>query len=139
MSMKPGATTSPVASNTSAFSSDANFPDAPISLMASPSSNTSIAASVLEAGSSTRPFLIRSILRILLRRNFVCGAAIVLNWMLERRVGTVFGGASHEQVQNRHAHGHTVRNLFQHARLRPVSNIRGYFDAAIYRSRMKHD
>ena len=45
--------------------SPANFPGAPTSFTNSPSSRTSSAASVFDAGSITRPFLISSMLRVL--------------------------------------------------------------------------
>src|SRR5437899_12081782 len=59
MSMKPGATTRPEASNTSAL---ARPRPAPTAAMCPPSIATSATASNPDAGSITRPFLIRSLL-----------------------------------------------------------------------------
>ena len=59
-SINPGATIRPCASNTSAPAA-AIFPGGATSFIFSPSTNTSSAASVLLAGSITRPFLITSI------------------------------------------------------------------------------
>src|SRR5689334_11357874 len=61
-SINPGATIIPLASKTCVLFDEENFPGAPTSLMTSPSSRTSSAASVLRAGSITRPFLISNIL-----------------------------------------------------------------------------
>jgi len=60
------------------------------------------AASVFDAGSRTRPFE-SDMLGILLCRNFVRGAAMVRDGLLDRRMRAIFRGAGNEQIQNRHA------------------------------------
>src|SRR5271154_2221099 len=107
--MKPGATIMPFASKISAPCAE-RF--APVFEMRSPSRRMSSGASVLLAGSRTRPFLIRSI------RAVLCGM---------RRVN---GRASDEMVEQCHAHGEAVGHLFEHAGLRAVGNGRIDFKAA---------
>src|SRR5439155_9130258 len=136
MSMKPGVTMRPVASSISAPLSEENFPGAPSSLMTPPSSRTSIAASVLDAGSRTRPFRIRSMLGILLCGDFVRSAAIVRDGLLDRGMRAVFRGSRDEQVQNCHAHRDAVCDLLEDAGLRTVGNFRRDFDSTIHRPGM---
>src|SRR5438128_3161509 len=64
--MNPGETIMPPASNTSASLIAANFPGSPTSFTTWPSRRTSRGASVFDAGSTTRPFLISNILEILI-------------------------------------------------------------------------
>src|SRR5216110_474627 len=104
--MNPGETIMPLASNTSASLMAANLPGSPTSFTTWPSSRTSLGASVFDAGSTTRPFLISNILEILRRSRLCCG------------MRAAFDFARDEQVQNRHAYGHSVRHLFEHAGLR---------------------
>src|SRR5258707_10068088 len=108
--MNPGATINPPASNPPAPSGAPFFPAGPTSLIFSPSTNTSSAASVFDAGSITRPFLIRSI-------------GGFLGFHFQRRVRVSFGGAAGEQIEDSHAHRHAVRDLLQHAGLRPVRHL----------------
>src|ERR1039458_7263229 len=117
-SMKPGATTMPLASNISAPGAE-RF--APIFEIRSPSRSTSSAASVLLAGSRTRPFLIRSI------RSVLCGM---------RRVR---GRACEKMVEQCHAHGETIGDLFEHARLRTVGHGGIDFEASNHRARMQDE
>src|ERR1700722_3189057 len=141
MSINPGATINPLASKTSSPFCDCPlpadvFPGALTSLMRSPSSNTSIAASVFVAGFNTRPFLMRSMrgvlylfrvrVRISTRAGFLVelliGRAPIARLIgrrrtrLRRRVTClqhfVLGTAGSEQKQQRHAHRNPVRNLF---------------------------
>src|SRR5208337_2153328 len=121
MSMKPGATISPQASNTSAPLAREIFPLGAISAMRSPSNRMSRGASVLDAGSRTRPFLIRSMSRFLGFR---------FAFYFERGM-RAFRGAYHQQVENGHAHRHTIGYLFEYGGARPVGHFRGNFDAAI--------
>src|SRR5258708_4020041 len=145
-SIKPGATIIPLASNTSASRNPANFPGAPTSLTTSPSSNTSIAASVFDPGSITRPFLISNILGVLalwnlwnwILRTAIGGSPIVRRICMRRRMRAVPRVTSSQQIQNGHAHRHSVGHLFQHARLWSVGDFRSDFDAAIHWPRMQH-
>src|SRR6187549_1625360 len=106
--MKPGATIIPEASKAWA-PAELNFPGAPTSLMRSPSSNTSSALSVLEAGSRTRPFLISSIFlgvpllwngfrRRAGLRGAVGGPAVVRRGLRSSGVPALL--ANHQQIQN---------------------------------------
>src|ERR1700690_272615 len=115
--MNPGATIKPLASKTSA--PGAEMP-APIFEICSPSSKTSWWASVFVAGSSTRPFLIRSM------RSFLRGM---------RRV---CGSAADEMVKQSHADGEAVRHLLEHAGLRPISHCGINFQAANHGAGMQH-
>src|SRR5579871_1680521 len=121
MSMKPGATIRPVASKTSVFSERELFPGSAIWAMRSPSRRMSRVASVLEAGSRTRPFLIRSISGFL---GFERGVA------LENRM-FAFGGADGQEIKNGHAHGNAVGDLFENGGLRTVGDFGSNFRAAI--------
>src|SRR5216684_541049 len=128
MSMKPGATTRPAASNTSAPFVREIFPGAAISAMVSPSRRMSRTASVLDAGSRTRPFLIRSMRRFL-------GFGVGFHFKSGMRA---FGGADHQQVKNGHAGGDAVGDLFENGGLRAVGNLGSDFHAAVNRPRMKN-
>src|SRR5580700_2905433 len=116
--MKPGATISPVASKTSASAGAAIFPIGATSLIFSPSSRTSSGPSVPLAGSMTRPFLIRSMGRF-------------LGFHFQRRMRVRFRCAVDEEIQNRHAHRNAVGDLLEHARARPIGDLRGDLDAPI--------
>src|SRR6266404_133608 len=140
--MKPGATIIPPASKTSASCNAANFPGALISFTSSPSRRTSIAASVFDAGSINWPFFISSILRVLALRHGLVSSAIrrapiVSHRSLRGRMRAVSAITGNQQIQNRHAHGHTVCNLFENAGLWAVSDFRSDFDAAIHRTGMQ--
>src|ERR1700730_5549793 len=100
-SMKPGATIKPAASKPSASLGVAIFPAGASSFIFAPSRRTSRAASVLEAGSRTRPFLTSSMRGILL----IGGAAILGRQGLGHRMGAVFMRAGDQQKQKRHANG----------------------------------
>src|SRR5215472_5233789 len=125
-SINPGATIKPFASNISAPAPAPILPAAATSWIFSPSSKRSIAASVLLAGSMTRPFLISSI------RGF-------LWFRFQRRVRPAFRRARNHQVENGHAHSHAIRYLFEHARLRAISDIRRNLDPAVNRARVQHN
>src|SRR2546422_10416501 len=101
--MKPGATTIPVASNTSA--EGALIAGATCAIR-SPSSRTSSIASVPRDGSSTRPFLTSSI-----------GGILGLRWGDSAGLGL---GTSDQLEQQGHAHRQPVGDLFEHARLRAI-------------------
>src|SRR5690348_5498182 len=116
--MKPGVTMSPFASKISASGAE-RF--APTLAIFSPSRSTSSAASVLPAGSRTRPFLISSI------RAFLCGM---------RSVG---GRAADQVVEQRHADGEAVGDLLENAGLRAVGNRWIDFKAANHRSGVQQD
>src|SRR5580658_4031596 len=105
--MKPGATIRPLASKTSARSVD-KF--APTREMRPASRSISSAASVLLAGSRTRPFLIRSI------RAILCG------------MGRVRGRAADKMIEKGHADGEAVGDLFEDAGLRAIRDGRIDFE-----------
>src|SRR5690348_18097397 len=94
-SINPGATISPFASNISAPSAEIFDPTLE---MRSPSSSTSSDASVLLAGSMTRPFLISSIL------SFLRGGM--------RRIDRY---DADQVIQQSHSYRQTVRHLVEHA------------------------
>src|SRR5690242_10244401 len=125
-SMNPGATISPLASSTSVPLAGEIFPGAPTDLIFSPSIRMSLAASAPENGSTTRPFLIRSI------RGF-------LRLFLERRMRAALCRSGHQQVQNRHPHRYAVGHLLEHAGLRAVGNFRCNLDSAVHRAGMQHN
>src|SRR5260221_5600428 len=128
MSIKPGATMRPAASNTSAPFAREIFPGAAISEMVSPSRRMSRTASVLEAGSRTRPFLIRSM------RGFL-GFGVGFHF---KSGMCAFGSADHQQIENGHAGGDAVGDLFEHGGLRAVGNFGRDFCAAVDRPGMKN-
>src|SRR5258708_7232297 len=109
-STKPGATTRPLASKTSVFCGAEIFPAGATSFIFSPSSRTSKALSVFDAGSTTRPFLIRSI-------------GGFLGFYFERGMSVRLRSAAHEQIKYGHANGDAVGDLFEHARLRPIGDF----------------
>src|SRR5580704_9540545 len=111
--MKPGATTRPVASKTSAPFAREIFPGAAISETVSPSRRMSRTASVLDAGSRTRPFLIRSMRRFL-------GFGVGFHFESGMRA---VRGADHQQVEDGHAGGDAVGDLFENSRLGPVGDL----------------
>src|SRR5579871_1467104 len=115
--MNPGTTTRPFASKISAPEAERSAPTFEIRL---PSSSTSSGASVLDAGSRTRPFLIRSI------RAFLCGM-----WCVHRSTGD-------EVIEQRHAHGESVGNLFEYCALRAVRDGGINFQAANHRTGMQN-
>src|SRR6516162_6107041 len=127
-SINPGATRKPLASNVSAPSTSAIFPVGAISEIRSPSSRISRGASVWDAGSSTRPFLIRSMSRFL---------GCVFSFALERRMRS-FRSTGHQQVKNSHANRDPVRDLLENGGAWPIRNLRSDFDPAINGSRMKN-
>src|SRR5262245_55446906 len=136
--MKPGATSRPDASKTSALFAELNLPGAPTSVIWSPSSNRSRAASVLDAGSRTRPFLISSIVlrvpllwngfrRLVVLLRAISGATVV---SYRLRCGGMRGlFACDEQVKNGHANRDAIGDLFEDAGLRAVGDIGSDFNA----------
>src|SRR5579859_595156 len=126
-SMKPGATMRPLASNTSTPSFGPICPGDATSAILSPSRRMSRGASVLEAGSRTRPFLTRSMRGIL----------------FERRGGMLsdpgFRAADQKQEQQGHANGNAVGDLFEDAGLRAVGDFGGDLNSAIHRSGVEND
>src|SRR5260221_2843236 len=145
-SIKPGATIIPLASNTSASRNPANFPGTPTSFTNSPSSKTSIAASVFDAGSITLPFLIINLLGVLalwnlcnwILRTAIGGSPIVRRIRLRRRMRAVARIASSQQIQNGHAPRHSIGQLFQHAGLWSVGYYRSDLDPATHCPRIQH-
>src|SRR5215471_14315600 len=111
MSMKPGATMRPLASKISVRLTGEIEPGPAISAIVSPSRRRSRTASVLEAGSRTRPFLIRSM------RGFL---GLGLRFGFQGGMGAL-GGADHEQIEDGHAGGDAVGDLLEDGRLRSVS------------------
>src|SRR6202035_5281207 len=108
MSMKPGATTSPVASNTSASAGE-RF--GPTPLMKPSSIHTSATASCPDAGSITRPFLMSS-------------------------AGILF--STQDSFEHCHAHRNPVLHLIQNCRALGIGYFRRDLAASIDRSRMHH-
>src|SRR5580700_11270014 len=145
MSINPGATISPAASNIFAsLAVGESFPAAAISAMRSPSSSTSMTASVLVAGSRTRPFLMRSMRGVLYFLSIggvllICGSPVPRRWRLGCLLRVILGTSSRKQKQQCHAHRDAVGHLLQHARLRAIGNLRRNLNAAIQRPRVKHD
>src|ERR1700730_150041 len=127
ISMKPGATISPAASKISVSFGCFTFPGGPSWVMRSPSNRISSAASVFEAGSMTRPFLISSM------RGFL---GLRYAPAFERGMRAV-GRARHQQIKQRHAHGDAVGDLLEHGRLRTIGNFGGDFHAPIDGTGMK--
>src|SRR5437899_2924464 len=124
--MNPGATIRPVASKTSAFCRVTIFPAGATSFIFSSSNRTSSGASVSLAGSSTRPFLIRSI-----------GGFLGFHFKRRMRIG--FCSAADEEIKNRHSYGDAVGDLLQDAGLRSIGDLRRDFNAAVDRPGMKDD
>src|SRR3989449_9828996 len=122
-SIKPGAMIRPEASNTSVPWTREIFPGGATSAMRSPSSRMSRAASVLDWGSTTRPFLMRSMRRVL---------------FLSGRVFAIFTGAADEQEKQGHAHCQAVGHLLEDAGLRAVGDFRSELDAAVHGPGMQH-
>src|SRR6202790_2246372 len=140
-SINPGATINPAASKISAPRvSREIFPVAATSAMVSPSRSTSSAASVLVAGSTTRPFLTRSMRSVLcvgrapLWRRLWCAGLY-----FRCRMRAFFRRAYGQEIQHRHAHRYPVGHLFDDAGLRAVGHFRRDLDAAIHRPGMQHD
>src|ERR1700691_2523056 len=141
MSINPGATIKPAASKISAFFAfSEHLPAGASSAMRSPSSNTSIAASVFVAGSRTRPFLRRS-MRGVLYVFLIDRAAIPrsVRFRVAGKLLVVFGTSSRQQKQQRHAHRDSVGHLLEDAGLRAVGDFRRNLDAAIQGTRVQHD
>src|SRR6266481_4193168 len=134
-SIKPGATTSPPASNTSKPLLDEIFPAGATSPIRSPSSKMSRVASVLRAGSTTRPFLTRSMRWVL----YICGASIDRLLRFTGRMRALFVVTSTQQKEQCHAHRDAVRHLLQHTRLRAICDLRRNLNAAVHRPWMQHN
>src|SRR6266571_3664404 len=122
-SIKPGAMIRPEASNTSAPWAREIFPGGATSAMRSPSSRMSPGPSVFDWGSTTRPFLMRSMGRVL---------------FLSGRVFAIFPAAADEQEKQRHAHRQAVGHLLEDAGLRAVGDFRSKLDAAVHGAGMQH-
>src|SRR6267143_204278 len=133
--MNPGATINPVASRISTFRAAVIFPAGATSRMVSPSRSTSMAASVLDRGSRTRPFLTSSMRRVLL----IGGAPILARLCLRHRMFVILGGPGDEQEKQRHSNCNAVGHLLEHAGLRPVGNLGGNLNPTIHRSGMQND
>ena len=99
----------------------------------------SSAASVFEAGSRTRPFLIRSMRKIL----FIGGAAVSLRRRFffggANGIRAIFRRARNQQVEKRHANGDAVGDLFENAGLRAVGDFGRDFAAAIHGAGMQYE
>src|SRR6267143_239116 len=133
--MNPGATINPVASKLFTFCGAAIFPAGATSRIVSPSRTTSMAASVLDAGSRTRPFLTRSMPRVL----FIGGASIFRGRGFRHRMSAILGRAGDEQEKQRHSNRNAVGHLLEHAGLQPVRNFWRDLDPAVHRPRMQYD
>src|SRR5512136_1762643 len=135
MSIKPGATIRLAASKISASFARVTFPAGATSEISSPTRRISSTASVLVAGSRTRPFLTRSMRCVL----YIGGAAVSWLFRLVCRIRAILRDAGDKQEEQRHAHGDAVGDLLENARLRAVGNFRRNFDTAIHGAGMKHD
>src|SRR5580704_16232329 len=127
MSMKPGATMRPAASKICAPLAREIFPAGAISAIRSPSRRMSRGASVLDAGSRTRPFLISSMSRFLRW----CGGFSFKSGMYTLR------GAHHEEIKNGHAHGDAVGDLLENSGARAIGDVGSDFGSAIDRPGME--
>src|ERR1700739_2711921 len=127
MSMKPGATIRPFASKVSAPLASVILPVEAISAMRSPSSRMSRGASVWDAGSSTRPFLIRSMSGFLGWR---------FGFAFKRR-GSSFRRPAHQEIKNGHARRNAVGDLLENGRAWPIGNVWRNLRAAVNRARVK--
>src|SRR6266404_3921390 len=134
-SINPGAITSPLASKISKPLVEESLPAGAISAMRSPSSKTSSDASVFRKGSTTRPFLTRSMRWVL----YVRGAPIPRQLCFTSGMRLLFRVAGNQQEEQRHAHCDAIGHLIQYARLRSVGDLRRNLNAAIHRSRMQHN
>src|SRR5580692_12231467 len=134
--MKPGATMRPVASKISVEWSSAIRPGSATSAILSPSSRTSRGASVSVAGSMTRPFLTRSMRRILFS---IGGRPFPGILHLGSGMRLFFRAAHKEQEEQRHAHGDPIGDLLEDAGLRTVGDFRSDLHAAIHRAGMEND
>src|ERR1700719_518622 len=133
ISIKPGAMINPPASKMSASCARAIFPGAAISAIFSPSRRMSCAASVLLAGSTTRPFLISSMRGFLFLWRGLWGSRCLI---LENAF-SAFGGPGHQQKQQSHTHCDAVSHLFEDARLRSIGYLGRNFHPAIHGARMQ--
>src|SRR5258708_934762 len=133
--MNPGATINPVASNISAFCGAAIFPAGANSRIFSPSRSTSMVASVLDLGSRTRPFLTRSMRRVL----FIGGAPIFRGNGLRHRMSAILRRAADEQEKQRHSNRNAVGYLLEHAGLRPIRNFWCDLISPVHRPGMQND
>src|ERR1700730_6065693 len=133
--MNPGATINPEASKSSTFCGAAIFPAGANSRIFSPSRSTSIAASVLDVGSRTRPFLTRSMRRVL----FIGGAPIFRGHGLRHRMSAILRRTGDEQEKQRHSNRNAVGYLLEHAGLRAICNFWCDLIPAIHRPWMKND
>src|SRR5258708_17151566 len=134
-SMKPGATICPPASNTSKPLREEISPAGATSAIRSPSSKMSRVASVLRPGSTTRPFLTRSMRWIL----YVRGASIPRLRCFTGRLRVLLAVAGTQQEEQRHSHRNAVGYLVQHTRLRTVGDLWRNFNAAVHRPGMQHN
>src|SRR5216684_375490 len=142
--MKPGATIRPVASKTSTPCGLTSFPVGATSLIFSPSRRISSAASVLVAGSRTRPFLMRSMRWVLcVGRAPIAGLlplfCIGARRAVDGRMCAFFGHSDNQQIEKSHAHSDAVGDLLEHAGLVTVSDLGRDFDAAVHRAGMEND
>src|SRR5580700_2264324 len=134
--MKPGATMRPVASKMSLEEFGAIPPGCATSAILSPSRRTSLGASVCVPGSMTRPFLTRSMRRVLF-----CIRGRPFPGLLHFGSGMrlFFRAAHKKQEEQRHADGDPIGDLLEDAGLRTVSDFRSDLHAAIHRAGMEND
>src|SRR5260370_27611280 len=142
--MKPGATIRPAASKTSASFARVSFPAGATAVIFSPSRRMSSAASVLVAGSRTRPFLMRSMRWVLcVGRAPIAGLlplfCIGARRAVDGRMCAFFGHSDNQQIEKSHAHSDAVGDLLKHAGLGTVSDLGRDLDAAIHRAGMEND
>src|ERR1700688_3333903 len=86
------------------------------------------AASVLLAGSSTRPFLISSMRGFL----FFWRGLWDTRYLIRENAFSAFSGAGHQQKQQCHAHRDAVGHLFEDARLRSIGHFGRNLHPAIH-------
>src|SRR6185295_11658685 len=111
MSIKPGQITSPDGTSTTTVSRSGGGRFFSTRAMRSPSISTSNAPSSPRAGSTTRPPL---------------SSRFMFN-------------PARQQIEHRHAHRHTVGDLFENHRIGPIGHFRGDLDAAIHRTGVHDD
>src|ERR1700758_4026264 len=133
--MNPGATINPLASKTSKPLELAIFPAGANSAIFSPFKSTSNAPSVFRVGSMTRPFLTRSMRRIL----YVCRSPVTRLRHVVRRMRAFFAETRNQKKQQRHPYRNPIADLLQDAGLWAVRHLRGNFDSPIHGSRVQHD
>src|SRR5262249_45523907 len=89
--------------------------------------------------SAGRPSPTRAILPSLIRTSLTASSLAAGSTTRPPLSSQFTGGASREQVQDRHSHRHPVSDLIQDDRVRPVGHLGGDLHSPIHRTRMHHD